>query len=86
MKIIPAKTYEPKARGLTPAQRAQQAAIERSLSRYIKLECGHYTTPDDQLFLSGPPHPPKTLYCEYCDKWVFQMPKPIYAQPDEPPF
>jgi hypothetical protein len=61
---------------------AQQAAIERSLSRYIRLVCGHVTTPDIDLAYSvwrTKAHRGK-FYCENCDDWIAQKP---FAEPVE---
>ena len=67
--------------------RAKEAAIEKERSRYVKLNCGHLTTWDTDLFHSLWRPDKNKSYCENCGKWVEFAPKPpptIY--PDVPLF
>lgn len=58
---------------------ARQAAIERAISRYLHLECGHYSTLETDLFYSNARPRRGVTWCENCNKWV------EIAKPPEPP-
>lgn len=73
----PGEAREPRVRGLSARERAQQAAIERSLSRHVHLTCGHYLTLDvikiyafavlrDELGTI-------MIYCEHHDDFYYQV-------------
>jgi len=66
---------------------ARLAAIEAQLARYIRIECGHFTTLDAQdMYLICKPKA-GTVYCETCHKWlaVAKPPAPK-VQPQTPMF
>lgn len=91
MKIKPPKgAGEPSARPLSARERAQQAAIEKQLSRYLVLSCGHNQTLEDteryafaSLRILGILH----LYCERCADFArIADKKPQAPLPDTPLF
>lgn len=79
-----------RVRGLSARERAQQAAIEKQLSRYLLLSCGCFQTLETAeryafcaLTILGEIH----VFCEKCDdffKIVKNKPKADY--PDNPLF
>lgn len=71
--------------GRPPA--AVKAIIERSRSRYIKLECGHLTDWDTDVFYGHlDPLGPLTHWCEKCDAWIRKVEVKPTPLPDEPLF
>lgn len=71
-----------------PASRyAREAAIERSLSQYFELSCGHFTIREDQLVWDFAKPGRGKYWCETESKWVKAKPKPKVAKlPQEPLF
>ena len=66
---------------------AQAAAIEKSLARYMRLECGHMQTKEDAaLFAVFAPLGEFTIYCGKCDDFKKPAPKPKREYPDNPLF
>jgi hypothetical protein len=66
---------------------AIRAAIERSKTKCIKLECGHYTDWDIDLAYSVfKPLGSITHYCEKCAEWIRKAEVIIIPLPDEPLF
>lgn len=65
---------------------AQEAAIEKRLTGYIYLACGHLTTWQEDEFYRIRSSPKDKHYCDKCGKWVKPAPKVIYPDPAEPLF
>jgi hypothetical protein len=86
----PYEAGEPSARPLSAAEKARAAAIEKQLSRYLVLSCGHMQTLETSeryafaaLSILGVLH----LFCERCNDFATIAPKeesPEY--PEEPLF
>lgn len=72
MRVIQSRKLRQSYSGRYPANRdaAQRAAIDKSLSKYLHLVCGHYSTLDTDLFYSCYRPRRGVTYCETCDKWV----------------
>lgn len=93
MLIRHAKLPAPKrnrGRQLSAAQiTAQNKAIEKTQSKYIRLICGHYTTWDAHLIYVDAAPRKNCSWCEVCNKWVtirtFVV-KRNAEYPDEPMF
>lgn len=66
---------------------AREAAIERALARYLRLDCTHYSTLDTDLLYSHLRPKRGQTWCEICSDWVSiaKPPAPI-EYPDEPLF
>ena len=66
---------------------ARQAVREKELARYIPLECGHFTTRDEQIILSEW-RPRGMAWCDKeCQDWVkIKPPPPAPDYPQEPMF
>jgi hypothetical protein len=76
-KRIPRKTMQERL--------ARQAVIERALSKYLPLVCGHFSTLDTDLSYSC--YRPKrgVTFCESCNDWVeVQKPPAPPEYPDNP--
>lgn len=97
MRIIPAAklqkpggsfSYSPRVSRRTLQERmARQAAIERSMARYLKLDCGHMSTLETDLFYSHMRPKKGQTWCENCHDWVdISKPPPPTIYPDEPMF
>jgi hypothetical protein len=89
MKVRRPQAAEPGHRAPAPPQHATEAAIEKALSRYILLACGHSTDFDvDAVYrIAGIACPRDKFFCEKCGKWV--KPKPRAKRdplPSEPLF
>jgi hypothetical protein len=66
---------------------ARQAAIERSMARYLRLVCGHYSTLEVDLFYSDARPKKGMTWCENCHKWVeIKQPPTGDTTPDQPMF
>lgn len=65
--------------------KAQEAAIERELSRYVPLECGHLTTREVIIIYTC--FGKVDTYCETCEEWrdIAKKSKPVPV-PAEPMF
>lgn len=76
------------APGVSAAQRARDAAVEKALARYTTLACGHITTREEILsYLAWATDPLKRCYCEKCGKYVAVKPPATAAVvPEEPMF
>lgn len=74
-------------RAIPGYDKAKEAAIEKQLSQYIVLVCGHFTTWEmDELFSFGRPARNK-MWCEKCGKWKVKKPRPKTRElPSEPLF
>src|SRR5215475_2493040 len=76
VRIIPPRKVgnKPTGQRYSPAKRlrdaARYAAIERSLSKYIHLSCGHLTTLDTDLVYSHLRPQRGVSFCESCNQWV----------------
>lgn len=88
------KFIDPTYRAPEPSERrvrgsalskAQEAAIERSLSRYVALSCGHVTTKEVMVLYAV--FGRVDTYCETCGDWFQLAPKnePVIL-PEEPMF
>lgn len=87
MKIIPPRIPTgPKTPGYTGRERQIKAAIEKHFSRYIKLNCGHFTTPQEVEMWSCWCPDPKLSYCDKCDEWVERHKYTAAIIPDDPPY
>ena len=77
-------------RGLSARERAAQAAIEKQLSRYLKLSCGHFETLETAeryafaaLSILGELH----VFCEKCNDFARIVKiKSVTEYPDNPLF
>lgn len=64
---------------------ARQAAIDRSLSKYLHLLCGHYSTLETDLFYSHLRPKRGFTWCEICNDWVeIARPPSPPTYPDDP--
>lgn len=92
MKLIrPGEAREPRARGLSAREMARQAAIEKQLSRYIKLSCGHMQTIETSevyAFCALRTLGNVQLYCERCAVYSTIVPnrRSKMEYPQEPLF
>lgn len=83
----PGEVPDSKGPAPRPYDRAKEAAIEKAKTPYIELECGDFTTwQDDELYSCWRPAKGK-FYCEKCGKWRFRLHKEKAAPlPDVPLF
>lgn len=67
--ISPAEQLRPAPRSSGAGRHARKAAIERDLSRYVLLQCQHYTTREEiELYSAWQPKRGR-YFCEKCGKW-----------------
>jgi hypothetical protein len=66
---------------------AREAAIERAMARYLRLDCGHMSTLETDLFYSHLRPKKGQTWCENCNDWVaISKPPAPTIYPDEPMF
>src|SRR6266403_4993086 len=66
---------------------AQKAAVEKSVSRYVPLLCGHGTYREIILIYSVFALTRDSVWCEKCDKWTTLRPEREKVEyPEEPLF
>lgn len=61
----------------------RHVAIEKGLSRYIRLTCEHLTTREEQEFVVYWRPKRGTYWCPQCNKWLSAQapaPKPVYSE------
>jgi hypothetical protein len=67
---------QPESRGRKPRYRAQAAAVEKSLSRYLHLVCGHMVAVEVAQLYDFAPHQLGTYFCEYCEQFHPRIVRP----------
>jgi hypothetical protein len=84
MQVIPSRGQ----RVRPPATLARQrAAIEKALSRYVRMTCGHLTSPEVIILYECFAPDKISVFCENCEGWSSLLPRaPRVPLPDEPLF
>lgn len=81
------KIIQPESRGRKPRySKAQEAAIERSLSRYLYLECGHLVTLEDAKLYDFITHKAGSYYCEKDENFFPLKSPPAIVNLEYPPY
>jgi hypothetical protein len=81
------KIIYPESRGRKPRySKAQEAVIERKLSRYLHLECGHLVAQEDAMLYDFVRHKAGTFFCEKDNAFFPLKPPPAIVNLEYPPY